>query len=47
MVFLKDPVLLLKIRDDILLAAVDPSGQGHHQELKWKRVHGYKRTLDG
>jgi hypothetical protein len=47
MLFPKDPVLLLEILDDILLIATHPFRQHHHQELKWKRVHGYKRTLDG
>ena len=44
MVFPKDSVLLPEILDDILLIAAHPSRQHHHQKLKWKRVHGYKRT---
>jgi hypothetical protein len=41
MMFPKNPVLLLEILDNVLLIAAHPSRQRHHQELKWKCIHGY------
>jgi hypothetical protein len=38
------PVLLLEILDDVLLAAIHPSGEKQHQKLKLQCVHRVERT---
>ncbi len=37
-------VLRLQVLDDILLAAMDPSGDDQDQELEMQRVHSRQRT---
>jgi hypothetical protein len=38
------PILRLQVLDDILLAAIHPSGEDHHQKLKLQVVHPREGT---
>jgi hypothetical protein len=38
----QDPVLLEQIADDLLLAPIDPSSHGEHEQVQPECVHGGK-----
>jgi hypothetical protein len=41
----KHPIFFLKVFDDVLLAAIEPSSEHREQKLKLQRVHPRERTL--